>query len=515
MIRRALLSVSDKRGITDFAAALAAAGVELISTGGTAAVLRKASLPVTDVSTLTGFPEMMDGRVKTLHPAVHGGILARRDNSEDAAQLASAGYGLIDLVVVNLYPFSETVRRPGVTDAEAVAQIDIGGPSMLRSAAKNHDRVTVVCDPEDYAAVAAAVSSGSGVDGGMRRELAAKAFRHTAAYDTLIADWFGCGGTGLPGQLMIATAPARPLRYGENPHQPAAFYPDASEQEWCTAGNLEQLQGKELSFNNIADLSTALDICRDFAEEREPFCCILKHANPCGAALGRTVVEAFEAAWAGDPVSAFGGILGFTAPVDGVTAEAISQYFVEIIAAPDYTPEALQILTKKQNLRVMRMRMPLVPYQPGLDIRRVSGGFLVQQGDGGDPAGTVWKTVTRREPDAQEQAALKFAWKICRHVKSNAICYAGGTQLYGAGAGQMSRVDAAEFGALKSRFPLEGAVLASDAFFPFRDGVDAAAERGVKAIVQPGGSIRDQEVIDACNEHGIAMVFTGVRHFRH
>lgn len=515
MVRRALLSVSDKRGISEFGRRLADAGVELISTGGTAAMLKKAGVAVTDVSAVTGFPEMMDGRVKTLHPAVHGGILARQGSEADAGQLAEAGYQMIDLVVVNLYPFSETVRQPGISEAEAVEQIDIGGPTMLRSAAKNFDRVTAVCDPADYQRVADAVCGSGEVALELRRELAIKVFRHTAEYDTRIAAWFGGNAAGLPEQLMIATEPARSLRYGENPHQPAAFYPDESGADWCTAANLEQLQGKELSFNNIADISTALDICRDFADDKQPFCCILKHANPCGAALGRTVVEAFEAAWAGDPVSSFGGILGFTAPVDGPAAEAISNYFVEIVAAPDFTPDALRIFTGKKNLRVMRMRLPLVPVAQSLDIRRVSGGFLVQQQDQGDPAGTEWKTVTERKPDQQEEAALRFAWKICRHIKSNAICYAGGTQLYGVGAGQMSRVDAAEFGAQKSQFPLEESVLASDAFFPFRDGIDAAAARGVKAIIQPGGSIRDREVIDACNEHGIAMVFTGVRHFRH
>jgi phosphoribosylaminoimidazolecarboxamide formyltransferase / IMP cyclohydrolase len=456
---------------------------------------------------------MLDGRVKTLHPKIHAGVLALRDDASHTSALEAYDIGFIDLVVVNLYPFEATISREGVSFDEAIENIDIGGPTMLRAAAKNYRHVAAIVDPADYAVVLDDLDSSEGISRVHCAEFAYKVFAHTARYDTLIADYLGTRDADFPEQFGMAFKAAQPLRYGENPHQKAFFYKEFREQACSTAANLKQLHGKELSFNNIIDLSAALDLCREFADEK--FCCVLKHTNPCGAALGSTALEAFSRAWATDPVSAFGGIIGFTTEVDAATAEEIGKYFVEIVAAPSYSADALALLMAKKNLRVMQMDKPLVPYAPGWDLKKVSGGLLVQETDTAMAGRKDLQVVSRRQPEKGELDALLFAWKICKYIKSNAICYTSDTQLLGVGAGQMSRVDSAKFGAMKSQQPLEGSYLASDAFFPFRDGVDAAAEAGVKAIIQPGGSVRDQEVIDACDEHGLLMVYTGQRHFRH
>ena len=511
-IKRALISVFDKTGIVDFARALTEKGVEILSTGGTFKLLEKEGVAVTEVADWTGSPEIMDGRVKTLHPKIHGGILGIRDNEKHVKQMQENGIGAIDLVVVNLYPFEATIAKEGVTLPEAIENIDIGGPTMLRSAAKNNAFVTVVVDPEDYRRVLGEMEGGE-VSQTTRMELAYKVFAHTARYDSLIANYLGTLEREFPPQINFNFMEKQPLRYGENPHQKAFFYQDIGEQAWSTVSNLEQLQGKELSYNNIIDLSSALDISREF--EGQPFCCILKHTNPCGAATGANALEAFENAWATDPVSAFGSIIGFTVEVDGATAKAITQYFVEIVTAPSFTDEALEVFKAKKNLRIMRQTKPLVPAEPALEMKKVSGGLLVQDADLGTSPVADWKVVTETGLSDEDRRGLEFAWKMCKHIKSNAICYASESRLLGVGAGQMSRVDSAKIGAEKAQSSLEGCYLASDAFFPFRDGVDAAAAVGVKAIVQPGGSVRDQEVIDACNEHGIAMIFTGRRHFRH
>lgn len=513
---RALLSVSDKTGLAEFARGLAALGFDLVSTGGTARALREAGLAVADVSDVTRFPEMLDGRVKTLHPAVHGGLLARRDAAEHMATIAEHGIEPIDVVAVNLYPFRETVARAGVTPEEAVEQIDIGGPSMLRSAAKNFDAVTVVVDPADYAAVLDALRAGG--DAGLRRRLAAKVYAHTAAYDAAIAAWFAeQEGERFPERLALSGERAQLLRYGENPDQRAAFY---VERPGAGLGALRQLGGKELSFNNLLDLDGALLACEPFAEPEsaaESACCaIVKHTTPCGLAVGATAREAYDKALASDPTSAFGSVIAFTVPVDDDAAAVLSQLFVECVVAPEFSPGAIELLGRKKNLRVLAGRAAADPRE--LDVKRVRGGFVAQERQPLPVVGEAWRVVTRRAPSDEEAADLRFAWRAVRAVKSNAIVLARGGMTLGIGAGQMSRVDAAFVAGHKAQqagHDARGAVLGSDAFFPFRDGVDQAAAAGVRAIVQPGGSVRDAEVIAAADEHGIAMVFTGQRLFRH
>lgn len=513
---RALLSVSDKTGLVPLAQALAALGWELVSTGGTARTLRDAGLAVADISEITHFPEMLDGRVKTLHPVVHGGLLARRDLPEHMAAIAEHGIAPIDVVVVNLYPFRETVAKAGVTFDEAIEQIDIGGPSMLRSAAKNHASVAVVVDPADYEPLLDALRSGDAErQAAFRRTLAAKVYAHTAAYDAAIAAWFAeQAGDRFPERMTIAGERQQTLRYGENPDQRAAFY---VERKGVGLGALVQRGGKELSFNNLLDIEGALLAAEPFAADADGACCaIIKHTTPCGLAVGATAREAYEKALACDPTSAFGSVICLTVPVDDEAAESIAKLFVECIVAPGFSEGAVDILGKKKNLRILEGRATADP--SALDVKRVRGGFLVQDRQPAAVGDAAWKVVTQRAPSAEELADLRFAWRAVRSVKSNAIVLARGGATIGIGAGQMSRVDASFVAAHKARelgHATAGAVLGSDAFFPFRDGVDQAAAAGVRAIVQPGGSVRDAEVIAAADEHGIAMVFTGQRLFRH
>jgi phosphoribosylaminoimidazolecarboxamide formyltransferase/IMP cyclohydrolase len=508
---RALLSVSDKSGLIDFARGLHGMGWELLSTGGTARALRDADIPVRDVSEVTEFPEMLDGRVKTLHPAVHGGLLARRDVAEHMAAIAEHGIEPIDLVAVNLYPFRETAAREGVAPEDVIEQIDIGGPSMLRSAAKNFAAVTTVVEPADYPRVLALLQDGSD-DERFRRELAGKVFEHTAAYDAAIAAWFAAQrGEQFPERLTLSLEKAQSLRYGENPGQAAAFY---VERKGAGLAGLTQKGGKELSFNNLLDLEGALLATEPFGTE---LCCaIIKHTTPCGLATGPSALDAYHKALACDPVSAFGSVISFTGPVDDAAAEAVSSLFVECVVAPAFSSGALDILGRKKNLRVLEgtARWPA----GALDYKRVRGGLLAQQRPPASIDDSGWKVVTKRQPTAEEQRDLLFAWRAVASVKSNAIVLARDGATIGIGAGQMSRVDAAFLAVHKAGLAghaTAGAALGSDAFFPFRDGVDQAAEAGVKAIVQPGGSVRDADVIAAADEHDIAMVFTGVRLFRH
>jgi phosphoribosylaminoimidazolecarboxamide formyltransferase/IMP cyclohydrolase len=514
-IQRALISVSDKTGVAEFAKALAGLGVEILSTGGTAKALREAGVAVKDVSEETGFPEIMEGRVKTLHPKVHGALLARRDSEAHMAQAAEHGIRPIDLVAVNLYPFEATISKPGCTLEDAVENIDIGGPTMLRSAAKNHEDVTVVVDPADYAAVLAEMRERSGkVSGETNRRLARKVFAHTAHYDAAIAAYLAGqteGGEKFPKVLSLTFDLAQGLRYGENPHQEAAFYRDPVQTEPCVAG-ARQLHGKEMSFNNFLDAGAALELVREFDATTAV---IVKHNNPCGVASGMSLAEAYRMARETDPVSAFGGVIALNRPLDGETAGEIAGMFVEVVIAPGFSPEALDALGTKKNVRLLEVD-PLTPTGDGMDIRRVVGGLLVQDRDTGRIADVkALKVVTRRRPTDEEYLGLAFAWKVGKHVKSNAIVYARGERTIGVGAGQMSRVDSARIAAQKANFPLEGTAMASDAFFPFRDGIDTAAGVGVAAVIQPGGSVRDEEVIAAADEHDMAMVFTGMRHFRH
>jgi len=507
----ALLSVSDKSGLAEFARGLVALGFDLISTGGTAKALRTSGLAVRDISEVTQFPEMLDGRVKTLHPVVHGGLLARRDLPEHMAVIAEHGIAPIDVVVVNLYPFRETAAKPGVQPADVIEQIDIGGPSMLRSAAKNFGAVTVVVDPADYGRVLEALTQG-GDQLPLRRELAAKVYAHTAAYDAAIAGWFARQADDVfPPRLALAFERAQPLRYGENPHQRAAFYVDAP---GAGLAGLVQRGGKELSFNNFLDLEGALLAVTPFAGECA--CAIVKHTTPCGLATGATALEAYQKALACDPVSAFGSILAFTVPVDAAVAQAIASLFVECIVAPAFAPEAVDILGAKKNLRLLE---GTATESPGaLDMKRVRGGVLVQEKAPTVLDAASWTVVTKRVPTAAEMKDLLFAWRAVACVKSNAIVLARDGATIGIGAGQMSRVDSAFLAVHKAQgagHDTAGAALGSDAFFPFRDGVDHAASAGVTAIVQPGGSVRDAEVIAAADAHGIAMVFTGQRLFRH
>ena len=508
---RALLSVSDKSGLIDFARGLRALDWEIISTGGTAKALRDAGLPVRDVAEVTHFPEMLDGRVKTLHPVVHGGLLARRDVEEHMTALAEQGIDTIDLVAVNLYPFRQTASRPNVHPDAVIEQIDIGGPSMLRSAAKNFLSVFAVVDPADYERVLAALQAGDD-DLDLRRVLAAKVFAHTGAYDAAIASWFAeQRGELFPQQITVSLDRAQSLRYGENPGQQAAFYVEGGS---GGLASLEQRGGKELSFNNLLDLEGALIATDPFVGEMA--CAIVKHTTPCGLAVGTSAIDAYRKALACDPVSAFGSVISFTGTVDEEAAEAVASLFVECIVAPQFTPEALEALGRKKNLRVL---IGTARWSPNaLDFKRVRGGVLVQQRGPNVIDDTTWQVMTRRHPTADERRDMLFAWRAVASVKSNAIVLARDGATIGIGAGQMSRVDAAFLSVHKARnagHDTAGAVMGSDAFFPFRDSVDQAVEAGVKAVVQPGGSIRDADVIAAADEHGVAMVFTGQRQFRH
>lgn len=517
-IRRALISVSDKTGIVELARSLAANGTELVSTGGTAKALRDAGLEVRDISDLTGFPEMMDGRVKTLHPVVHGGLLSVRDNAEHMAAADAHGIGMIDLVVVNLYPFEATVAR-GADRREIIENIDIGGPSMVRSAAKNHAFVAILTDPADYALVE---NGSTTVD--ERRMLAAKAYAATAAYDAAIASWFACGDQGqlFPATLPFAFKKAEELRYGENPHQKAALYiPQMSGRGIAQA---EQLQGKELSYNNYNDADAALELVSEF-RDGPPTVVIVKHANPCGVASADTLIEAYRAAFACDTVSAFGGIVAVNRPLDGETARAITEIFTEVVAAPGADDEARAVFAAKKNLRLLITGELPDPARGGLMLRTIAGGVLVQTRDNGRVGADDLKVVTKRAPTDQELADCRFAWTVAKHVKSNAIVYAKHGATAGVGAGQMNRLESARIAAWKAKDAADkagwaeprtiGSAVASDAFFPFADGLMAAVEAGATAVIQPGGSIRDDDVIAAADEAGLAMVFTGMRHFRH
>jgi phosphoribosylaminoimidazolecarboxamide formyltransferase/IMP cyclohydrolase len=522
-IRRALLSVTDKSGLVEFAQSLAGLGVELVSTGGTARALREAGLSVKDISELTGFPEMLDGRVKTLHPRVHGGLLYIRGNAEHEAAVAAHGIEPIDMVVVNLYAFGETAAQPGVTFGHLIENIDIGGPSMVRSAAKNFEDVAIVTRMADYPALMEELkANGGSLSRETRWRLAKQAFSLTAAYDAAIANTLDRIAeapapdapaapqvSGLPATLRINFPLAQSLRYGENPHQRAALYADGS---GLGVAGAHQLQGKELSFNNIVDLDACWELAQEFAA---PAAIIMKHTNPCGAATGATILEAYRKALACDPVSAFGSVIGINREVDAEAAEEIGKLFVEAIAAPSFSPAARERLAAKKNLRLVEVHTaPPCPV-----VKHVSGGLLLQEADTGRIDATALdpglKVVTWRPPTAEELRSLLFAWSVCKHVKSNAIVYARAGQTLGIGAGQMSRVDAARFGAMKAVLPLKGCVAASDAFFPFPDGLETVAQAGATAVIQPGGSVKDQDVIDAADRLGMAMVFTGMRHFRH
>jgi phosphoribosylaminoimidazolecarboxamide formyltransferase/IMP cyclohydrolase len=518
---QALLSVSDKSGLVDFARGLVARNYTLLSTGGTAAALGAAGLPVTDVSSYTGFPEMLDGRVKTLHPKVHAGILARRDDPTHRAALEAHAIPPIDLVVVNLYPFRETVARPGCTLEDAIENIDIGGPAMVRAAAKNWQHVAVVVDPADYAQVGAEIAAG-GVAEATRFALMRKAFAHTAAYDGAIAQWLTARNPRneaepFPQSLRLAFERVALLRYGENPHQQAAFYRDEAPAPGSLA-TLRQLQGKELSYNNLADADAAWACVRSFDACA---CVIVKHANPCGVAVAATPLEAYRRAFATDPVSAFGGIIAFNRAVDAATLDAVAAQFVEVLVAPGYAPDALAVIAQKKNVRVLEIPLPpagQATAQADIDVKRVSGGLLLQTGDARSVGAGDLRCVTRKAPTAMQLDDLLFAWRVAKFVKSNAIVYAADLRTLGVGAGQMSRVDSSRIAAIKAQqagLPLHGSVVASDAFFPFRDGLDVVADNGAVAVIQPGGSVRDAEVIAAADERGVAMVFTGVRHFRH
>ena len=521
-VKRALLSVHRKDGVVDLARGLVERGFEILSTGGTAKALAQAGVPVTGVSEATGFPEILDGRVKTLHPGVHAGILARRDAPEHMAALAELGIPPIDVVVVNLYPFEETVAK-GCTFDEAVENVDIGGPTMVRAAAKNFRHVAVVVDPADYALLLEQLDRPDGIDAATRLFFAQKAFRHTGRYEAAIAGYFAQvevkdagyapaeSDETFPYRLSLTYEKVQDLRYGENPHQRAAFYSDLGSTLFSVAA-ARKMQGKELSFNNILDLDAAW---RLVTEIDQPACVIVKHTNPCGTGIGEGPLQAYERAWAGDPTSAFGGIVAFNERVDAATARKVTGQFVEAVIAPGFAKAALDVLAKKTNLRVMNMDTTAIHKAQGFDLRRVMGGLLAQQWDLHRLERERCEVVTKRAPSEEEWQALLFAWAVVKHVKSNAIVYANAVQTVGVGAGQMSRVDSARIAAQKAVLPLVGTVVASDAFFPFRDGIDEIAKTGATAVIQPGGSVRDEETIAAADEHGLAMVFTGVRHFRH
>ncbi len=521
MIQRALISVSDKTGVVEFARGLAALGVEILSTGGTAKLLASNGVAVMEVSDYTGFPEMLDGRVKTLHPKVHGGILGRRDLKSHLEAMQRHGIPPIDLVAVNLYPFEQTVAKPNCPLAEAIENIDIGGPTLLRAAAKNHGAITVVVDSADYGAVLDEMKANQGTaTDATRFRLAVKAFEHTARYDGAIANWLGAvqadgRRTDFPHTFNMQFVHAGAMRYGENPHQKAAFYVEHRPAEACIA-TARILQGKELSYNNIADADAALECVKSFDETA---CVIVKHANPCGVAVADNVLDAYKHAYVTDPTSAFGGIIAFNRPLDAATARSILDHqFVEVIIAPEIKADAKPVLAAKPNVRVLETGAWGATRPAGLDFKRVTGGLLVQDMDRGLVTEKDLKLVTNRKPTPQELKDLLFAWKVVKFVKSNAIVYCKDGRTIGVGAGQMSRVYSARIASIKATdagLEVRGSVMASDAFFPFRDGLDQAAEVGVTAVIQPGGSMRDPEVIDAANQHGIAMVFTGMRHFRH
>ena len=516
-IARALISVSDKAGVVEFARSLAALGVKILSTGGTAKLLEKEGVAVTEVSRYTGFPEMLDGRVKTLHPKVHGGLLARRDLPGHMAAIREAGIEPIDLLVVNLYPFQATVADPDCRLEDAIENIDIGGPAMLRAAAKNHDGVAVLVDPADYAPVLEQIHATGAVSDATRLALAKKVFAHTTAYDGAIANYlFSLDADGkrheYPEVLSLQFHKLQDMRYGENPHQSAAFYRDDRPVPGGLA-NYRQLQGKELSYNNVADADAAWECVKGFAE---PACVIVKHANPCGAALGENLLAAYQKAFKTDTVSAFGGIIAFNRALDRAAAQAVSRQFAEVIIAPRVEPEARELLAGRQSLRVLEV--PLAHDVQRHDFKRVGGGLLVQSPDAHKLERAELKVVSRKSPSEAQLADLLFAWRVAKYVKSNAIVFCSAGMTLGVGAGQMSRVDSARIAAIKAQsagLSLAGSVVASDAFFPFRDGLDVVADAGAVAVIQPGGSVRDEEVVAAADERGVAMVFTGVRHFRH
>ncbi len=524
-IRRALISVSDKTGIVEFAQALAERGVDILSTGGTARLLAEQGIAVTEVSDYTGFPEMMDGRVKTLHPKVHGGVLGRRGQDDDV--MAKHGINPIDMVVVNLYPFAETVAKDGCTLADAVENIDIGGPTMVRSAAKNHKDVTIVVNASDYDRVIAEMDANDkSLTLETRFDLAIAAFEHTAAYDGMIANYFGTmvpsygenkegdEESKFPRTFNQQFEKKQDMRYGENSHQAAAFYVEANPQE-ASVSTARQIQGKALSYNNIADTDAALECVKEL---NEPACVIVKHANPCGVALGKDILEAYNRAYQTDPTSAFGGIIAFNQELDAETASAIvERQFVEVIIAPSVSAEAIEVVAAKKNVRLLECGKWSTK-TTGFDVKRVNGGLLVQDRDQGMVSLDDLKVVSKRQPTEEELKDALFCWKVAKYVKSNAIVYAKGDMTIGVGAGQMSRVYSAKIAGIKAAdegLEVAGSVMASDAFFPFRDGIDAAAEAGIKCVIQPGGSMRDDEVIAAADEHGMAMIFTGMRHFRH
>ncbi|MDB5772405.1 MAG: phosphoribosylaminoimidazolecarboxamide formyltransferase / cyclohydrolase [Burkholderiales bacterium] len=521
MIKQALISVSDKTGVLEFARALSTQGVNILSTGGTAKLLADNGIKVTEVADYTGFPEMLDGRVKTLHPKVHGGILARRDFPEHVAALEKHGIPTIDMVVVNLYPFQQTVAREQCSLEDAIENIDIGGPAMLRSSAKNHKDVVVVCDPADYSRVLNEMQANKGeVSYETRFGLAKKVFAHTAQYDGAITNYLSSLGedkqhatrNAYPETLNLNFEKVQDMRYGENPHQSAAFYRDPVPVEGALASYM-QLQGKELSYNNIADADAAWECVKTFEETA---CVIIKHANPCGVAVGTNPLEAYRKAFQTDPTSAFGGIIAFNREVDGKAAEAVAKQFVEVLIAPSFTDEAKQIFSAKQNVRLLQI--PLGKGVNAYDMKRVGGGLLVQSPDAKNVALAELKVVTKKQPTQQQLQDLMFAWRVAKFVKSNAIVFCANGMTLGVGAGQMSRVDSARIASIKAQnagLTLAGSAVASDAFFPFRDGLDVVVDAGATCVIQPGGSMRDQEVIDAADERGIVMLFTGTRHFRH
>ncbi|HDS16412.1 MAG TPA: bifunctional phosphoribosylaminoimidazolecarboxamide formyltransferase/IMP cyclohydrolase [Proteobacteria bacterium] len=522
-IKQALISVSDKQGIVEFSQQLIALGVRILSTGGTARILRDNGLEVVEVSDYTGFPEMLDGRVKTLHPKIHGGLLGRRDLPEHLAKMAEHNIAPIDMVVVNLYPFAATVAKPDCKFADAIENIDIGGPTMLRSAAKNYTAVTVIVDPDDYAQIITEMqANNAAVSSQTNFTLAKKVFQTTALYDGSIANYLGCFPRPDAHPLELSFLPesftwqgkkAQDLRYGENPNQRAAFYKDPHIDESCVS-NARQLQGKELSFNNLLDSNAAFELVKEFTTSTAVF---IKHNNPCGAASAddEPLAEILRRARACDPVSAFGGIVALNREVDEESAAVLCETFLETVIAPGFSQAARKLLAAKEALRLLEAPLLTAPRTGGLDIKKVIGGFLLQERDLKETPSDNWLTVSNREATAEELESLKFAWKVCKHVKSNAIVLAVDKVLVGVGAGQMSRVDSVKLAIMKALSPTIGSVLASDAFFPFRDGIDTAAQAGVKAIIQPGGSNRDNEVIAAANEHGMAMIFTGNRHFKH
>ncbi|RLA01605.1 MAG: bifunctional phosphoribosylaminoimidazolecarboxamide formyltransferase/inosine monophosphate cyclohydrolase [Gammaproteobacteria bacterium] len=523
-IKRALISVSDKTGVVEFARELAAMNIEILSTGGTAKLLTENDVPVKEVSSHTGFPEMMDGRIKTLHPRIHGGLLGRRGKDEDV--MAEHGIAAIDLLVVNLYPFEEAISKKDCSLALAIENIDIGGPTMLRAAAKNHQDVTVIVDVSDYQKVIDALSNDGGTGLDLRFELATKTFAHTGRYDGLIANYLGVqleqktaessdeGKSIFPTTFSSQFNKVQDMRYGENPHQNAAFYVESNPSEVSVSTSV-QLQGKELSYNNIADTDAALECVKTFDQ---PACVIVKHANPCGVSIADDIQQAYERAFQTDPTSAFGGIIAFNRPLDGATAKLIvDRQFVEVIIAPEISDEAKQVIATKANLRLLCSGQ-WQPQQPDFDYKKVTGGLLVQDKDLGSVTESDLRVVTKVQPSQQQLADLLFCWKVAKYVKSNAIVYARDGQTIGVGAGQMSRVYSAKIAGIKAadeNLIVAGSVMASDAFFPFRDGIDAAAAAGITAVIQPGGSMRDEEVIAAADEHGMSMVYTGMRHFRH